>query len=166
MSYYLQSRNSLRLPSAGRSAMPRQPVGLGDGGLRAGSVSAWLQRSAARPPIPDLLPGEDRAFGAGLFVDMIPRSCWFTNVRTCVTPQDWERLRHMITRRADRRCEACGACVTLARPKNATDRPAASERAFQQEQRRSPAPAHQQPVPAPAPTGSYHRGWWGRVTGQ
>jgi hypothetical protein len=44
-----------------------------------------------------------------LFVDLVPRSCWFTNVRTCVTLQDWERLRHMITRRADRRCEACGA---------------------------------------------------------
>lgn len=68
-----------------------------------------LQRWAARPPVPDLLPGEDRAFGSGLFVDQIPRSCWFTNVRTCVSPQDWERLRHMITRRAGRRCEACGA---------------------------------------------------------
>ncbi|MDN5749875.1 MAG: DUF5710 domain-containing protein [Pseudonocardia sp.] len=64
---------------------------------------------AARPPVPDLLPGEDRAFGAGLFVDMVPRWCWFTNVRSCVTPQDWERLRHMITRRAGQRCEACWA---------------------------------------------------------
>jgi len=45
----------------------------------------------------------------GLFVDMVPRSCWFTNVRTCVTPQDWERLRRMITSRAGQRCEACGA---------------------------------------------------------
>jgi hypothetical protein len=73
-------------------------------------VTDGLDRWAARPPVPDLLPGEDRTFGAGLFIDMIPRSCWFTNVRTCVTPpQDWERLRHMITGRADRRCEACGA---------------------------------------------------------
>jgi hypothetical protein len=68
-----------------------------------------LDRWAARPPVPDLLPGEDRTFGAGLFVDMVPRSCWFTNVRTCVSPQDWERLRRMITRRAGQQCEACGA---------------------------------------------------------
>lgn len=68
-----------------------------------------LDRWAARPPIPDLLPGEDRAFGSGLFVDMVPRTCWFTNVRTCVSQQDWERLRRMITGRADRRCEICGA---------------------------------------------------------
>ena len=68
-----------------------------------------LQRWTALPDIPDLLPGEDRSFGSGLFVDMIPRSCWFTNVRTCVSSQDWERLRRMILGRAGHRCEACGA---------------------------------------------------------
>lgn len=71
--------------------------------------SAGLDRWAARPPVPDLLPREDRSFGAGLFVDMVPRSCWFTNVHTCVSPQDWERLRRMITRRTEEKCEACGA---------------------------------------------------------
>jgi hypothetical protein len=63
----------------------------------------------ARPEVPELLPGEDRAFGEGLFVDLVPRSCWFTNVRSCVTEQDWERLRRPIFRRAGYRCEACGA---------------------------------------------------------
>lgn len=71
--------------------------------------TAGLDRWTARPPVPELLPGEDRTFGAGVFVDMVPRSCWFTNVRTCVTQQDWERLRRMITRRAGQQCEACGA---------------------------------------------------------
>ena len=71
--------------------------------------SPGLDRWAARPEVPDLLPGEDRTFGEGLFVDLVPRSCWFTNVRSCVTAQDWERLRRMITRRADQRCEICGA---------------------------------------------------------
>ena len=56
-----------------------------------------------------MLPGEDRTFGAGLFVDMVPRSCWFTNVRSCVSQQDWERLRRMVTVRAGQRCEVCGA---------------------------------------------------------
>lgn len=68
-----------------------------------------LDRWAARPPVPEVLPGEDRTFGSGLFVDLIPRTCWFTNVRTCVTPQDWERLRRPIFRRAGYVCEACGA---------------------------------------------------------
>lgn len=75
----------------------------------APSLSEGLARWAALPEIPDLLPGEDRSFGSGLFIDMVPSSCWFTNVRSCVSPRDWERLRRMITRRAGRRCEACGA---------------------------------------------------------
>ncbi len=68
-----------------------------------------LDHWAVRPDVPDLLPGEDRTFGDGSFVNMVPKSCWFTNVRTCVTQQDWERLRRMITTRAGQRCEACGA---------------------------------------------------------
>ena len=71
--------------------------------------SAGLDRWAQLPDVPDLLPGEDRAFGSGLFVDMVPRSCWFTNVRTCVSTRDWERLRRMILARAGQQCEACGA---------------------------------------------------------
>lgn len=72
-------------------------------------TTAALQRWAPRPAVPDRLPGEDRQFGSGLFVDMVPRTCWFTNVRTCVSERDWERLRRMILGRADHRCEACGA---------------------------------------------------------
>jgi len=62
------------------------------------------------PPaeLPDLLPGEDRRFGQSLFVDLVPRSCWFTNVRSCVARKDWDRLRLMIYERAGNRCEVCG----------------------------------------------------------
>ena len=66
-----------------------------------------LDRWQARPDVPSLLPGEDRDFGSGLFVDLVPSSCWFSNVRSCVDQRDWERLRRMITNRADRRCEVC-----------------------------------------------------------
>ena len=68
---------------------------------------AGLARWMALPDVPDLLPGEDRGFGIGLFVDLVPRSCWFTNVRSCVSERDWERLRRMITARAGQRCEIC-----------------------------------------------------------
>lgn len=67
-----------------------------------------LARWKARPDVPEILPGEDRAFGNGLFVDLVPKSCWFTNVRSCVSEKDWERLRRMITTRAGQRCEVCG----------------------------------------------------------
>ncbi|MDQ1289636.1 MAG: hypothetical protein QG622_3202 [Actinomycetota bacterium] len=68
-----------------------------------------LDRWVARPPLPDLLPGEDRSFGAGLFVDLVPESCWFTNARSCISSRDWERVRRMIVGRAEARCEVCGA---------------------------------------------------------
>ena len=61
--------------------------------------------------MPDLLPGEDRTFGSGLFVDLIPTSCWFTNVRSCVSRQNWDRLRHMVYSRAGQRCEICTAAA-------------------------------------------------------
>ena len=61
----------------------------------------------AKPDLPELLPGEDRSFGQGLFVDLVPASCWFTNVRSCVSQADWERLRRMIIARAGDRCEVC-----------------------------------------------------------
>lgn len=67
-----------------------------------------LARWAPRPEVPDVLPGEDRGFGAGLFVDLIPSTSWFTNVRAAVSPQDWTRLSRMVYRRAGNRCEACG----------------------------------------------------------
>lgn len=66
-----------------------------------------LDRWQALPDVPNLLPGEDRNFGPGLFVDLVPSSCWFSNVRSCVDQRDWKRLRRMITNRADQRCEVC-----------------------------------------------------------
>jgi len=72
------------------------PAGAGD------DFAPWM-------PLPAVLPGEDRRFGAGLFVDLVPASCWFTNVRSCVPARDWDRLRHLVCGdRSGYRCEACG----------------------------------------------------------
>lgn len=54
------------------------------------------------------LPGEDRSFGQGLFVDPIPETSWYVNVRSAVAARDWYRIRQMVYRRAGHRCEACG----------------------------------------------------------
>lgn len=56
------------------------------------------------------LPGEDRSFGGNdLFIDLIPASCWFVNVRYCIEPEDWNRLSLGIQQRAGFKCEICGA---------------------------------------------------------
>ncbi|WP_330248546.1 MULTISPECIES: DUF5710 domain-containing protein [unclassified Streptomyces] len=67
-----------------------------------------LQRWAALPDLPDVLPGEDREFGSGLFVYLVPADCWFKNARDCLSERDWERVRRMVVGRAGHRCEACG----------------------------------------------------------
>ncbi len=77
--------------------------------------SSALQKWPPVPSLPPLttnttLPGEDRSFGgSSLFVDLIPRTCWFTNIRSAVVPEDWDRLRHLVYHRANNQCEICHA---------------------------------------------------------
>jgi hypothetical protein len=59
--------------------------------------------------LPEVLPGEDRNFGSDLFVDLIPETSWFRNVRSAVDPADWHRLRTMVYGRVGQRCEICGS---------------------------------------------------------
>src|SRR5512142_766305 len=93
----------------GRGQAPRGAVGSGRTPVvRPAPGMTGLARWAPRAPLPDLLPGEDRSFGSGLVVDLVPQSCWFTNVRSGVAGADWDRVRRMVYRRAGDRCEACG----------------------------------------------------------
>lgn len=56
----------------------------------------------------NILIGEDREFnGNDLFIDLIPKSCWFSNVRTSVVKKDWDRLRKHIYDRVNNKCEIC-----------------------------------------------------------
>ena len=59
----------------GRGDDARRPLGPGGEALvDPKPPTPGLDRWTARPPIPDVLPGEDRTFGDGLFVDLIPRT--------------------------------------------------------------------------------------------
>jgi hypothetical protein len=60
--------------------------------------------------MPFLLKGEDRSWGGNdLFIDLIPSTSWFTNVRSCIRPCDWNRLRRLVYDRANGKCECCNA---------------------------------------------------------
>lgn len=67
-----------------------------------------IDRWPALGPWPEVLDGEDRGFGTGLFVDLVPRSCWFTNARSALPPPEWEALSRHVRDRAERACEVCG----------------------------------------------------------
>lgn len=54
--------------------------------------------------------GEDRTVGGNeLFIDMIPKTSYFKNVRSIFNECDWNLIRHHIYERAGHRCECCGA---------------------------------------------------------
>lgn len=77
-------------------------------GVDAALAARW-PRTNPQPPI-DTFPGEDRTFGAlpRLGLDLIPSTCWFTNVRSCVARDDWKRIALGVKARAGRKCELCG----------------------------------------------------------
>ena len=57
---------------------------------------------------PVILTGEDRTYGGNdLFIDLIPQTCWFTNVRYCTDSRDWDRLRNHVYSRVNNTCECC-----------------------------------------------------------
>jgi hypothetical protein len=43
-----------------------------------------------------------------LFVELIPSTCHFSNVRTTVKPTEWDKIRFMCYEAANNKCEICG----------------------------------------------------------
>lgn len=43
-----------------------------------------------------------------LTVELVPRTSWYKNVRSHVSPEQWERLKKIVFRRAAHACEICG----------------------------------------------------------
>jgi hypothetical protein len=43
-----------------------------------------------------------------LTVELVPRMCWFSNVRDRVSRTDWDRMRSQVYEHAGSRCEVCG----------------------------------------------------------
>lgn len=44
-----------------------------------------------------------------LIIEMVPRTCFFSNLRSNLSKKDWEKLRQWRIREADGRCEICGS---------------------------------------------------------
>ena len=45
---------------------------------------------------------------AFLYVDLVPRSAWFSNLRSELTPQEWEAVKRIVFTMARNRCQVCG----------------------------------------------------------
>ncbi len=44
-----------------------------------------------------------------LIVELVPRTCFFSNLRSNLSKKDWDKLRHLTIDKANRRCEICGS---------------------------------------------------------
>lgn len=43
-----------------------------------------------------------------LSIELVPRTCWYSNVRSIVTRKQWDELRKMVAAEAGYVCEICG----------------------------------------------------------
>lgn len=43
-----------------------------------------------------------------LTVELVPKTCWFSNIRTTLPRKEWDRLRKEQYAKADYKCEICG----------------------------------------------------------
>jgi hypothetical protein len=43
-----------------------------------------------------------------LTIELVPKSCHFSNVRTCVSTSDWDKIRKLSYEKANNKCEICG----------------------------------------------------------
>lgn len=45
---------------------------------------------------------------ARLSIELVPETCWVSEIREIIPPLAWERLRHRVAADAKHRCEVCG----------------------------------------------------------
>lgn len=46
--------------------------------------------------------------GYKLTIELVPQSCWYSNVRSNVTKQEWDFIRRKCYAKAEHKCEVCG----------------------------------------------------------
>ena len=43
-----------------------------------------------------------------LTIELVPKTMWYSNVRSNISKEEWDRLRHKCYNQADNKCEICG----------------------------------------------------------
>ena len=64
------------------------------------STTSKLSAPATSPPGPSV--------PAKLSIELVPSTCWFSNLRSHLAPGDWDLVRKAAYMKARHRCEACG----------------------------------------------------------
>ncbi len=43
-----------------------------------------------------------------LTIELVPKTCWYSNVRSNISKEEWDRIRKIVFNRAGNMCEICG----------------------------------------------------------
>ena len=77
----------------------------------AGLVGEAPDPSVYQPAVHEIEIAEDGEIlvpRTRLTVELIPSTCWFSNLRSELSKEEWDRLRRATYERASQRCEVCG----------------------------------------------------------
>lgn len=55
-----------------------------------------------------IFKGRSKARPARLTIELVPETCWVSNVRSNISNDAWDRIRKTIAKNAGHRCEICG----------------------------------------------------------
>jgi 5-methylcytosine-specific restriction endonuclease McrA len=80
----------------------------GKGTIRAGGLLNRPKRRCHGSDAGDIMDHVEAETAPRLTIELVPKTCWFSNVRDRVSRQDWDRIRSQVYEQADRRCEVCG----------------------------------------------------------
>ena len=64
-------------------------------GVNVNLFSKWLSSPKGIPGI------------GGLYVDLVPKTCWFSNIRSVLSKNDWDLIRKKVYINSNHRCDIC-----------------------------------------------------------
>lgn len=83
-----------------------------DAQLRAARTQIAALQQPPTPPEPKRMPVPEpppvRDISPKLTIELVPQTCWFSNVRNHIPKDEWDRLRKPVFQKAGNRCEVCG----------------------------------------------------------
>jgi hypothetical protein len=79
-----------------------------DAGMKKWYVLSGTNLTPFQPWLPPTSATATTTATAKLTIELVPSTCWYTNVRSQVSSQDWDRLRQHTYAQAHHRCEVCG----------------------------------------------------------
>ncbi len=102
-----QNRVYLNVPYAEKDAA-KQLGAKWDAKTKRWFIASELQFSSFAQWLPLSPESIDDAAPPKLTIELVPETCWYSNVRSEVTPKVWEILKRLTFQKANSRCEICG----------------------------------------------------------